>query len=109
MLDRPEGLEQLVVAASAGDDRALHDLLAAIEPEVLRLCARFLPNRQDAEEACQDTLLAVARGLSGFDGRAAFRTWLFRVAANRSRSTYRGLRRRAAEAVGLPVPDRADP
>ncbi|HEU4426272.1 MAG TPA: RNA polymerase sigma factor [Pilimelia sp.] len=103
-------LDRLARAAAAGEPGALDSLLAAVRPEVLRLCARFLPYREDAEEACQDTLLAVARGVSGFEGRAAFRTWLHRVAANRARSTYQVLRRRfAAEAGGVPLPDRPDP
>jgi RNA polymerase sigma factor (sigma-70 family) len=81
----------------------------AVRPEALRLCARFLPNREDAEEACQDTLLAVARGIGRFEGRSTFRTWLHRIAANRSRSTYQALRRRfEVEAWDVP-PDRADP
>jgi RNA polymerase sigma-70 factor (ECF subfamily) len=85
-------------------------LLVAVRPEVLRLCARFLPNREDAEEACQDTLLALARGIGRFEGRSAFRTWLHRLAANRARSTYRVLRRRfATEATGVMPPDRPDP
>ncbi|MBO4207758.1 RNA polymerase sigma factor [Micromonospora echinofusca] len=102
-------IDRLARAATTGDARALDALLVAVQPEVLRLCARFLPNRQDAEEACQDTLLALANGLSRFEGRAAFRTWLHRLTANRARSTYRALRRRWAEGGGLPVPDRADP
>jgi RNA polymerase sigma factor (sigma-70 family) len=77
---------------------------------VLRLCARFLPNREDAEEACQDTLLALARGIGRFEGRSSFRTWLHRLAANRARSTYQRLRGRfVAEAAGVPLPDRPDP
>jgi RNA polymerase sigma-70 factor (ECF subfamily) len=69
-----------------------------------------LPNREDAEEACQDTLLALARGIDRFEGRSAFRTWLHRLAANRARSTYQRLRRRfTLEAAGVPLPDRADP
>jgi RNA polymerase sigma-70 factor (ECF subfamily) len=85
-------------------------LLVAVRPDVLRLCARFLPNREDAEEACQDTLLALARGIGRFEGRSAFRTWLHRLAANRSRSTYQVLRRRfVTEAVGVTPPDRPDP
>ena len=74
---------------------------------MLRLCARFLPSREDAEEACQDTLLALARGIARFEGRSEFRTWLYRLAANRARSTYQVLRRRyMAEAAGVPLPDR---
>lgn len=103
-------LDGLARAAATGDRTALDRLLVAIRPDVLRLCARFLPNREDAEEACQDTLLAVARGITRFDGRSSFRTWLYRVAANRSRSTYQGLRRRfLSEAREAALPDPPDP
>lgn len=102
-------IETLARAASAGDTRALNALLTAVRPEALRLCARFLPNREDAEEACQDTLLAVTRGIRRFEGRSSFRTWLHRLAANRARSTYQRLRRRFAEAGGVPLPDLPDP
>jgi RNA polymerase sigma-70 factor (ECF subfamily) len=83
--------------------------LVAVRPEALRVCGRFLPNREDAEEACQDTLWAVARGIGNFHGRSAFRTWLHSLAANRARSTYQAIRRRQGEAAGAPLPDRPDP
>ena len=103
-------LDGLARAASAGDRAALDALLTAVRPDVLRICARFLPYREDAEEACQDTLLAVARGIGGFEGRATFRTWLYGIAANRARSTYRALRQRfVSESAGTPPPDRPDP
>ena len=95
--------------APGGVDRrrpCLNALLTAVRPEALRLCARFLPNREDAEEACQDTLLAVTRGIHRFEGCSSFRTWLHRLAANRARSTYQELRRRFAESGGVPLPDR---
>jgi RNA polymerase sigma factor (sigma-70 family) len=102
--------DRLARAASAGDPAALDTLLRAIRPEALRVCARFLPCREDAEEACQDTLLAVSRAIDTFAGRASFRTWLYAVAANRARSTYRALRGRfVSEAAGAPLPDRPDP
>jgi RNA polymerase sigma-70 factor (ECF subfamily) len=103
-------VEELARAAAAGDVVALNRLLSAIRPEALRLCGRFLPNREDAEEACQDTLWAVARGIRQFHGRSSFRTWLHSLAANRSRSAYQAMRRRyVAEAAGAPLPDRPDP
>lgn len=103
-------LEQLARQAATGDPVALNQLLTAVRPEVLRLCARFLPNREDAEDACQDTLLALARGIGRFEGRSSFRTWLYRLTANRSRSTYQSLRGRfLAESGGMPLPDRPDP
>ena len=102
--------EVLAERASAGDPAALDALLVAVRPETLRLCGRFLTNRQDAEEACQDTLWAVARGIRNFHGRSTFRTWLHSLAANRARSIFRAVRRRHdGEAAGTPLPDRADP
>ncbi|GAA3927859.1 RNA polymerase sigma factor [Actinoplanes auranticolor] len=89
-------VEDLARIASAGDLAALNVLLVTVRPEVLRVCARLLPNREDAEEACQDTLLAVARGLPRFEGRSAFRTWMYRLATNRARSAYRRSRPAAA-------------
>jgi RNA polymerase sigma-70 factor (ECF subfamily) len=103
-------LERLGRAAAAGDRAALDALLLAVRPRVLVMCGRLLPNREDAEEACQDTLLAVSRGIGGFEGRSSFLTWLHRVAANRARSTYQVLKRRStAEAAGVPLPDPPDP
>ncbi|WP_341720312.1 RNA polymerase sigma factor [Micromonospora sp. FIMYZ51] len=105
-----DGIEDLATAAARGDRDARDALLAAIRPEVLRLCGRLLPNRQDAEEACQDALLAVARGIHRFEARSSFHTWLYQLTANRARSTYRSLRRRwLVEAGGVPLPDPPDP
>ncbi|QSB17320.1 RNA polymerase sigma factor [Natronosporangium hydrolyticum] len=110
MADEEADVERLAQAAAAGDAAALDALLVLVQPEVLRLCARFLPCRQDAEEACQDTLLALARGIGTFERRASFRTWLYRVAANRSRTTYQALRRRwETESAGAPMPESPDP
>lgn len=108
-IDR-SNIEALARAASAGDPAALKTLLIAVGPETLRMCGRFLPNREDAEEACQDTLWALAQGIGTFQGRSSFRTWLHSLAANRARSTYQVIRRRhQGEAAGVPLPDRADP
>ncbi|XVV15156.1 RNA polymerase sigma factor [Actinoplanes sp. CA-131856] len=103
-------IEALAVRASGGDAAALDALLVRIGPDTLRQCGRFLPCRQDAEEACQDALLQVARKITTFRGQSTFTTWLYVVVANCARQTYRSLKRRAAEqpAAVLPV-DRPDP
>ncbi|ARP68774.1 RNA polymerase sigma factor [Streptomyces pluripotens] len=90
-------LEDLAGRAAAGDSAALEQLLAQIRPEVVRRCGRFLPCREDAEEAAQDVLVQVARHISGFEGRSRFGTWLYTVIANCCRQKYRELKRRAAE------------
>jgi RNA polymerase sigma-70 factor (ECF subfamily) len=103
-------LDELAALAARGDRDALDRLLRRIEPDVLRRCRRFLPHLQDAEEACQDVLLQVARNIGGFEGRSRFGTWLHVVVANCARQTYRALKRRAPElAAAEPPSDRSDP
>jgi RNA polymerase sigma-70 factor (ECF subfamily) len=103
-------VEELARMAARGDVAALDTLLRRIQPDVLRRCGRFLPHRQDAEEACQDVLLGVVRGIGGFEGRSKFGTWLYVLVANCARQTYRDLKRRSAERVmAKPPTDRPDP
>src|SRR3954462_14755451 len=64
---------------------------------------------EDAEEATQDALLLVATKIGQFAGRSRFTTWLHAVASNSARSTYRTLKRRAAERPTDELPVRADP
>ncbi|MFE2069365.1 RNA polymerase sigma factor [Streptomyces sp. NPDC059467] len=89
--------EDLARRAAAGDQAALNQLLSEVWPDVVRRCGRFLPCREDAEEAAQDVLLQVSRKISTFEGRSRFSTWLYTVIANCSRQKYRDLKRRAAE------------
>ncbi len=87
------------------DAAALHALLAAIRPGVLRRCSRFLPCPQDAEDGCQDVLLQMARNIHRFEERSRFSTWLHVSIGNSARQAYRSFKRRAAEqAYALPPP-----
>lgn len=51
-------------------------------------------NEHDAQDALQDTLIAIARNIRRFDGRAAFGTWAYRVATNACLDELRRRRRR---------------
>ncbi len=102
-------LEELAQAAATGDGEALNDLLLAIEPRVRRIVGRMLLHPQDAEEAAQDALLAVARNIAKFEGRSRFTTWLHSVASNSARSTYRTLKRRSVEHPAEELPPTVDP
>lgn len=99
-------VEELARLAAAGDAPALDALLRRVRPDVLRRCGTLLMYAADAEEACQDALLQVARGITTFQFRSKFTTWLHVVVSNCARQTYRALRRRAVEqsAVELPGP-----
>ncbi len=107
--DPADELDRLAARAAAGDREALDSLLAAIQPRVRRICGRMLLHPEDAEEAAQDALLLVATRIGTFAGRSRFTTWLHAVASNSARSTYRSLRRRAAERLPDHVAEMADP
>lgn len=106
--DEVDDLDDLVARAQAGDDRALDDLLARLRPRVLRRCARFLPHAQDAEDAAQDAMLAIATRLGDFAGRGSFLGWVTVIASNSARQTYRTMKRRFAESAVGDLPDRPD-
>ncbi|TWD81976.1 RNA polymerase sigma-70 factor (ECF subfamily) [Kribbella amoyensis] len=104
-----EDLEELAARAAAGDQAALPELLQAIRPQVQRRVAKFLPYREDAEEAAQDTLLTVATKIQTFKGTGTFAGWLTVVATNQARQTYRSLKRRAVEQSAEVLPEAVDP
>jgi len=83
-----------VAAARAGDRRALEVLVEANYDRVYALCRRMLGHDADALDATQDALLAAVRSLRRFDGRAAFGTWLYRIAVNTCLDELRRRRRR---------------
>jgi len=69
-------------AARAGDQDAFRRL---VEPHRAALHAhayRMLGSLHDADDALQEALLRSWRWLGSFDGRSAFRTWLYRITTN---------------------------
>jgi RNA polymerase sigma-70 factor, ECF subfamily len=76
----PDG--DLAARASAGDRAALETLLERHVDRIHAVCRRILCNPEDALDATQEAMIAVARGIGRFDNRSAFTTWLYRVATN---------------------------
>ena len=74
----------LLERARAGDEDAFGELVAPYRRELQVHCYRILGSLQDAEDALQETLVSAWRGLGGFEERASVRTWLYRIATNRS-------------------------
>jgi RNA polymerase sigma-70 factor, ECF subfamily len=65
-----------------GDREEYRVLMERHLPAVLRMTLRITGNLQDAEEAAQEAFLLAYKKLSTFRERAAFGTWVYRIAMN---------------------------
>ena len=83
------GDQELWRAAAAGDHEAFHALVDRHGTALFRVALALSGNRCDAEDLCQETFAAAYHGLKGFDGRAAFRTWLTSILVRRAAKAWR--------------------
>lgn len=68
-----------------GAREAADQLIRAHYDEIYRFAYRQTGHKEDAMDLTQEIFLAVLRALPTYDGKkASFRTWLFRVATNKS-------------------------
>lgn len=105
MTDRADLDVQLIDRYLAGDVQAFNELMEAHEDRVFGICMRMMQDREAALDATQDTFLTVFRKADRYQAKAAFSTWLYRVAVN---TCYDHLRRRKRKQAD-PLPDTHDP
>jgi RNA polymerase sigma-70 factor (ECF subfamily) len=74
--------ERLVAALRRGDERAFATLLDRHSSAMLRVAMAYVPTRAAAEEAVQETWIAVMRGIDRFERRSSLKTWIFRILTN---------------------------
>ena len=97
--------DELVARARAGDVAAFEELIGRHEEKVYRLAMRFTRNETDAAEILQETFLSAWRNLEGFQGKAQFASWLYRVAVNAALMLLRSRKRHPQVAVEDVTPE----
>ena len=100
---------ELVRRCLAHDQSAMIEFVQRFRDAVFRLCFRMLAQRQDAEDAAQETFVRALRSLSRWDSQRPVLPWLLAIAGNRCRTALAARRRRPV-ASGLAeeeCPDRS--
>jgi RNA polymerase sigma-70 factor, ECF subfamily len=77
------------------DAAELEHRLEQHRAELTAYCYRMLGSPFEAEDAVQDTLVRAWRSFDRFEGRAAFRSWLYHIATNVCLDMLNGRERRA--------------
>lgn len=89
--------QSLAAQAAAGDRQALEALCEAIWPDVRRLCLVQLGEVALAEDATQESLVAVVRHIHRYDSGRPFGPWLRTLVRNQCRTAVRKLPRPVPE------------
>ena len=73
---------QLIELAKKGDSSALEQLLETHYDLIFSVCVKITGNTHDANEATQEALISIVRGIDSFRSSAKFSTWVYRIATN---------------------------
>jgi RNA polymerase sigma-70 factor (ECF subfamily) len=96
---------ELIRSARAGDQDAFAELVMMHAEQVYGALRRFGLDPTEADEVAQTVFVRAWRGLSGFEERSRFSTWLYRIAFNEAQRFLSRRPPRRPEAD----PDRDDP
>lgn len=72
----------LVRSSIHGDKKALQNLVVRHQSFVYNLALKMTRNVEDAEDLTQEVFIKAITGLSKFEGKSKFRTWLYRITVN---------------------------
>ncbi len=87
-IDEQTLIARITAYIRSGDHRAAATEFAHIvrrySQQILDFATRMITNREDAEDVAQNVFVKAFRKFDTFQGRAAFSTWLTRIAYNES-------------------------
>lgn len=76
------GDEQLVARAQKGERQAFETLVERYKQKAYRIAFHFTRDREEAKDLSQEAFLRAFTHLNGFDRRAGFYTWFYRILVN---------------------------
>ena len=81
--------EELMLEFKGGEESAFREIFTRYKNPVYGFVRRRVSNPSRAEEITQDVFLALVKNRNGYEVRAGFRTYLYRIAINRVTAEYR--------------------
>lgn len=95
-----EELSQLARRAAGGDGVCAEKLFVELLPRVRNLVRYLVRGDSDVDDLSQEALVLILRGMHGYRGEGAFRSWADRIVA---RCVFAHLKRVRRPALGLAV------
>ncbi len=90
----------LVERSKNGDCSAFSELYSQYATEFYRFALYMTGNKEDAEDAVQESLLSAWKGIQSLKDNSLFKAWLFKILANKCKTL---LKKKNKEADALPV------
>ena len=81
LIEEPTDID-LLHRAKSGDFAAFQRLIVNLQPRVYGLAFRILRQAQDAEDATQQTFLALIENVADFREESSIATWVLKIASN---------------------------
>jgi RNA polymerase sigma-70 factor (ECF subfamily) len=93
-MNRELSSEDLMARIARGDDDAFEILVNRHQTSVLNLIYRFIGDRMQAKDLAQEVFLRIWQAAGGYQPKAKFTTWIYRITANLCFNELRSARRK---------------
>lgn len=92
MLEKGE-CDKLIKRAVAGDADAFEMLVNAYYEIMFKMAYKWCGNQRDAEDITQEACIKLARGISKYNGKSKFTSWLYVIVINTAKDFYKSQNR----------------
>ncbi len=98
----------LVTRAKSGDHNAFAELVLRHQKSLLRLAFRVLGDFEAAQDVVQESWFKAHQKIGSFEGRSAFKSWVFQITLNTAKNKLRGRRPELIDIEKAPLADDTD-
>ena len=104
-MSREKSDTELIKEFKAGNQRSFEELIQRYSAKAFSLISRLTRDQEDSEEVLQDVFVTVYRKIDGFEGKASFSSWFYRITVNAAFMKLRKRKQDRTIAIEDAVPD----